>query len=46
LNFLENSWRYSQVKVHHRDTSRKIATGINDTGVKFSMAVIDTSGKQ
>ncbi len=46
-NFLENSRRYSQVKVHHRCRWHRwqIATGINDTGGKFATSINDTGGK-
>ncbi len=52
LNFLENSRRYSQVKVHHRYQRhryqrhrRQFAAGINDTGGKFATGINDTGGK-
>ncbi len=49
--FFENSRRYSQVMVHHRNQRHhgKFATAINDTGGKFSTGragVGETGGKE
>ncbi len=45
-NFFENSWRYSQVKVHHQCQHRwQIAASINDTSDKFAPCINDTGGK-
>ncbi len=49
-NFVENSQRYSQVKVHHlyhgiNDTSGKFANGVNDTHSKIDAGINDTSGE-
>ncbi len=52
-NFFENSRRYSEVKVHHRDTGGKFAAGVNDTGgnlplvstTTFATGINDTGGK-
>jgi hypothetical protein len=44
-NFFENSWRYSQLNVHHWSPAklvRKVTAGVIDTGGKFANDVVDT----
>ncbi len=45
MNFFENSWRYSQVKVSKFATSfASVVVGVNDTSDKISAGVNDTGG--
>jgi hypothetical protein len=44
-NFFENSWRYSQLKVHHHAVSlTPVANGKNLQSEKFLLFLLDTFG--